>query len=75
MCPFTTEGIKRYPLERRTHTMEQNKTIEKEIADVLLSISKVANRLAALFASGIKSKGVDKNVEYEQSISTDSRVE
>lgn len=55
--------------------MEQNKTIDKEIADVLLSISKVANRLAELFASGIKSKGVDKNVEYEQSISTDSRVE
>ena len=43
--------------------MEQNKTIDKEIADVLLAISKVANRLAALFASGIKSKGVDKNVE------------
>lgn len=55
--------------------MEQNKTIDKEISDVLLSISKVANRLAALFASGNKSKGVDKNVEYEQSISTGSRVE
>lgn len=55
--------------------MEHNQTIDQEIAVVLLSISKVAKRLAARFASDNTLKGDEKDVEHEQFIPTDARVE
>lgn len=54
--------------------MDHEQRIDQEIANVLLSISKVAKRLAGRFAKDAEKKGEDNDGKHEESLTAYSRV-
>lgn len=54
--------------------MDREQMIDQEIANVLLSISQVAKRLAGRFAKDVEKKGEHNNVKHEESITAYPRI-